>query len=447
VAAAIAFAARAEAGRQSPLTWSEPVALSRDPSAQFPDVAGDRAGGLHVFWSAMRPGGNRMIGCRPLEDGCAATEEVTRPLRWGSHHPKRASAVVDDAGTLHLFWRADRELAHQARSVVDPESGWTRPQRLGSGSPFAIFGGPERILHVLSGQPLPADGRDDRCRGCGDVQYRRSEDGGRSWTPPRNLTGSPLSSVRVRLALGPEREIHAAWEEGLEDDSASGGSARVGVSASLDGGATWRSPMFFETSNSPPGSPVVAVDALGAVVLVYWQLDRVVYRRSRDAGRTWSAAERIEGLWQQRTATAFRDGIDLGRDGAGEIHLLLAGRPAEDSTVNGIYHVAWDGRAWSQPEEVHHTARFPEWPRLAVTEGNRLHAVWLERIPPSGDEPARSELRWSTAESRAAHEPPVAYAPPTRAWFSVDTAAPVLQSVAAVLIVGGVILWARRRGL
>lgn len=388
-----------------------------------------------------------MIGCRPLEDGCAATEEVTRPLRWGSHHPKRASAVVDDAGTLHLFWRADRELAHQARSVVDPESGWTRPQRLGSGTPFAAFGGSERGLHVLFWQPLQRDARDDQCGDCGDVQYRRSADGGKSWTAPSNLSETQLPSVRPVLALGSEREIYAAWEEDLEDDPASGRSARIGVSASLDGGATWRPPLFFETPESRPQSPAVAVDALGAAVLVYRQMGRVVYRRSRDAGRTWSGAERIEGIWQRRVAKPFRDGIALARDGAGEIHLLLAGLPAEDSTVNGIYHLAWDGRVWSQPEELHHTAQLPEWPQLAVTEGNRLHAVWIERIPPSGDEPARSVLQWSTAESRAAHEPPVAYAPPTRAWFSVDTAAPVLQSVAAVLIVGGVILWARRRGL
>jgi len=70
----------------------------------------------------------------------------------------------------------------------------------------------------------------------------------------------------------------------------------------------------------------------------------------------------------------------MATDSAGSVHLVLVGRTAQDQKSLSVLHLTWDGTAWSGPEAITTLlGDVPEWPRIAVGNGNQLHAVWFVR--------------------------------------------------------------------
>ena len=69
-----------------------------------------------------------------------------------------------------------------------------------------------------------------------------------------------------------------------------------------------------------------------------------------------------------------------------EINLILVGRLEGDESAGGlletrsVLHLRWDGSTWSQPQEVaRYIGDVPEWPSIAVSEGNVLNVAWFVR--------------------------------------------------------------------
>jgi hypothetical protein len=90
----------------------------------------------------------------------------------------------------------------------------------------------------------------------------------------------------------------------------------------------------------------------------------------------------------------------MATDSAGRVHLIVVGYPTGSDWMS-LLHSVWDGRGWSAPSVI--TAAppipdyaplvaraaegpaarpllsppYPEYPRLAISRGNRLHLVWF----------------------------------------------------------------------
>jgi len=69
-----------------------------------------------------------------------------------------------------------------------------------------------------------------------------------------------------------------------------------------------------------------------------------------------------------------------------------------------LMHSEWVGYSWGNPETIAlgASAPFPEWPRIAIGEGNRLHVDWLGR---DGDDPIG--IWYSTKTTSAPYVPPL----------------------------------------
>ena len=66
------------------------------------------------------------------------------------------------------------------------------------------------------------------------------------------------------------------------------------------------------------------------------------------------------------------------------IHVLVVATamPFEQRVLPlGVYHLTWDGKAWLEPKLVafYPGPSNPEYPNIAVGQGNHLHAVWFVR--------------------------------------------------------------------
>lgn len=434
--------AAAEGGVSSP--WSEPLLISGGKFGGTPDVIADRAGGVHAFWTARMSGSYHVAGCRPLEDGCRALEAVTAPVPFGAHRWACHAVAVDAAGALHVVWRGDREIAHQSRSTADPAGRWSRVQRVGWGVFPAVAAGPDGVVHLAHDQVGVS------CPTCSEIVYRRSVDGGGRWSPPVTLSGTAELAFRPEFAPGPEGDVYLFWEEGRNPETGGGTAAGVGVVVSHDSGLSWESLHVFGAESRPPAlAPAVAVDRAGVAVLVYRRGDGIRYRRSLDRGRTWSEEASIEAP-RKRRGGGESDRVALAADSAGSLHLLATGRLASAPAGNAVHHLVWDAgaAAWSAPVIVATTTGVPDRPRLAVAEGNRLHAVWDERGRRDRSEGAPDSIvLWSTTRVAAPAVPPVPYARPAPRWVEPETAARAFEAILALLIVGAVVALARRHDL
>jgi hypothetical protein len=223
------------------------------------------------------------------------------------------------------------------------------------------------------------------CPRCMDVFYRRSEDGGNTWSSPFNLSRSYAGSVKPQIALGADGEVHVVWDEGEDWYLGTGYPVGAVVRSSADSGATWSAPFTFShpdgapqqiTLNVGPDSQLVAVWRL-AVELP--QRSPVYYQLSEDDGASWSEPAPIEGIIAKDWLPLSLDTYHSDRDGDGNVHLLMVGYlgPAEQDL--SVIHTVWDGQEWSAPYGLFTAPDPPEWPRIAVDPYGDAHATWFTR--------------------------------------------------------------------
>lgn len=115
-----------------------------------------------------------------------------------------------------------------------------------------------------------------------DPYYRKSSDNGATWTAPARIYSSTAFSRQVHVAFDNSNKAHAVWTEG--DNQLWYGSESVWASNG--------SKQLFSTADILIESPKIAVDATGALHLVWSQVDftgqDVYYSRSTNGGSSWA---------------------------------------------------------------------------------------------------------------------------------------------------------------
>lgn len=121
---------------------------------------------------------------------------------------------------------------------------------------------------------------DDNSFGAGtDIYYRRSVDGGVTFSNIENLSLTAFSeSIRPKIAVSGQN-IHIVWQENVPSD--------IFYVRSLNGGNTFSSPGVNLSTNSG-NSEVPAIGVLDSNVYVVWRdSGSIVYRPSTDNGETF----------------------------------------------------------------------------------------------------------------------------------------------------------------
>ncbi|MEO7913403.1 MAG: sialidase family protein [Roseiflexaceae bacterium] len=422
-------------------SWSQPFAVSdvrKTPSSWFPDLAIGPEGSVHIIWSSGLPGkkkeepGLDLLMYRELRDGkWSEINDIDNPGKGG--YTVRNSIIMGHDGKLHMLVRAGLVTTYRdvpwnaAWSARD----WSEPRNInGSGSYFnALATDSKGALHVLWNEAITDDPKDPKpiCSYCADVFYRRSNDDGKTWSSPINLSQSQQGSVKQQIKIDKADSIHAVWEEGF-DWYATKGTPTAGMyRRSRDGGLTWDPPVRFTLPDvipPPPPTPVATPEARAtavptpapipnaprqltiglyqnsAPVVVYrgHSTGQIYYQFSEDGGGAWSKTEAIPGIRARDIRDTDHDDYSMTTDGAGNVHLICAGYLPSDTSEKSplrLLHLVWNGREWSTPEviasdesyaDIDTVTRvdgerlqvFPEWPR-AVIAGNDLHVTWFTR--------------------------------------------------------------------
>ena len=111
-----------------------------------------------------------------------------------------------------------------------------------------------------------------------------------TWIATERLTWSPGNSYYPSVAVDSNNHIHVVWED------YSSGFAEVYYKRSTNGGVTWSQKRLTWTSGGS-WAPAIAADSNNHIHVVWhddtWGNLEIYYMRSTDGGVTWGSAKRL----------------------------------------------------------------------------------------------------------------------------------------------------------
>ena len=244
---------------------------------------------VHVVWSDARDGSNRVeIYYKRSVDGGSTWGEDTR-LTYDDSWSESPSIVINDS-VIHIVWydwrdaTGDWDYEIYYKRSTDGGLTWGPDTRLTDNPSYSGF-----PCVAVSGQIVHVVWEDDR-NGNGEVYYKRSDNGGLSWGPDRQLTNDPADSWDPVVAVN-DSVVHIVWM-----DMRDGFAYEVYYKRSTDGGITWSSDTRLTNAAASSEYPTIAVS--GDMVHVVWGDKRdmnyeVYYKLSEDAGMTWEEDTRL----------------------------------------------------------------------------------------------------------------------------------------------------------
>lgn len=424
--------------------WIPPMELVAPfPGGDWlPDITADPQGDVHVIWSGGQCSANYEKPCLMYQRQQGGIWQPGYDVfldQGAGQSAIRAAIAADQTGRLHLVYLKDfLYIVYQQAWVANAHSAraWSEPRRM-SGFGHAYFPdiavGPDGVLHAVWTESTPGEPSKDCPPGlCSDIFYRQSRDGGIRWSPPVNLSRSEVGTMKAHVRVDPLNRVHVFWEEGGDRWVPNDRLVGVAYTLSTDGGVTWSEPVVFTHTEGIPRQIMVGVDGQRQIVAI-WRLvpgDGIYYQVSRD-GRDWSVPRRIPGIWPVGSIAIYDD-YDVAADSLGHLHFVVSGRDSPTGQ-QATFHLEWDGGAWSPPDQVSPSEGYPEFPRIAVGLGNRLHVVWYSKQLPGYEEGQVTHVWYSTRAIPApvwtpaplptpTETPP----PPTRTPFPTPTPFPTV---------------------
>jgi hypothetical protein len=377
-----------------PTATRAPVNSVRYGSSWFSDMAIGPDGSAHLVWYSgiaadVEGGSIDLLMYRELKnDRWSEINSIKAPSTGG--YTVRNSIVLARDGRLHVIYRSKGGILYTSAPWQDafyPQE-WSPPQTITGGLGYytALATDSRGALHAFWSEPvITAQGRETaECVDCADLFYRRSIDGGVTWSAPINLSRSPEGDNRPQVQIDGNDRIHVVWDLGV-DWYAGKGVPKSGIyRRSDDGGETWSPPVTLGLPDQAVQQTALASDRRGNLLAVFRGVedDRLYYQISSDAGRNWGIPLPITGVRTRDLNDNNLDRYTIAADSAGRMHLVFSGR-IEGRRSDGyrlqLIHMVWDGVRWSPPETIMDNDLYPEWPTIVIHNGNQLHVTWFTR--------------------------------------------------------------------
>ena len=365
VIATLGFILLAQAARAQ---WTAPQRLTWNSGySQFPVIAVDSYGQVHVAWQDDTPG-NFEVCYKKSPDGGTSWAANTR-FTWTSTFSHMPAIKVDSSGDIHVFWDDDspgNNEIYQKRST-DAGATWTANERLTWTSGYSIVPDmavdPSGNLHVVWS---------DLTSGNLEIYHKKSTDGGATWTTGHRLTWNAGASMSPKIGVDTSGHLHVVWQDETP------GSWQVYYARSTDGGAAWTPSQRLSWSSGLSGYPIIGVDSFSGLHVV-WQGSvsgntEAFYRKSTDGGTSWAVAKRLS--WT--SGVSFSPVIAV--DSSDNLHVVWSDdTPGNDEIY---YKKSIDGgTTWSANKRLTWTSSYSWHPSIAVDSLGTVHIVWEDLTP------------------------------------------------------------------
>jgi len=402
--------------------WTTPVNLSHSGAGSSPAIVVEPDGSLRIFWwdqfdglmvadgTVSSPALSKVEGPASGSEDWSAPEPApiflveTVTVTVESEPPESETVVeeefiftpietmprmvADAAGRVHAFWLGEPNEPEEP-DEPDEETG-TRPlmhSRLAAGgtswswaglvtrsaASFDVAADAAGALHLVYVRAVHT-----RSSPAG-LYYRRSDDGGATWSLPRAIHQSRYfrlfsaedasGDAHVRLAADDAGGVYVTWDDPRLE--------QVLLAHSADGGMTWQTsgPIGDADGRSQQGE-IMAVPGGGALLL--WEDTHIgetcgLYQASTSELLNGTVDA---GQWVLKELTACPENRRFLPLGEGQV-LMVGGIGSDVLTL-----AAWNGERWSEPRQLSFRFQDPELGRQAYLSDLQVSLVQ----PPSGDE-------------------------------------------------------------
>jgi hypothetical protein len=237
-------------------TWSTTRAITGTSGDSFyADLAAGPSDHLHMVWNAYP-----QVYYKTSTDGGGGWT-TGRRLTWSGGLSGYPALAVDSSGDLHVVWDNDATGKDEIYYKKSTDEGvtWTATKRItwtSGGSYYsAIAPGASQNIHVVWNDNTP---------GNYEIYHKKSTNRGDTWTATKRITWTSGTSWLPAIALDPSGDLHVVWQDFTP------GKAEIYYKKSTDGGDTWSTTQRITWTSDDSYRPAMAVDSSGNLHVV-WQ--------------------------------------------------------------------------------------------------------------------------------------------------------------------------------
>jgi hypothetical protein len=304
-----------------------------------------------------------------LQPLSAQTWEPSKRLTWNSGGSFGPAIASDSANNIHLVWHDDTPGNNEIfyKKSTDGGTTWTTKRLTwnwtGShGANLSIDSSDNIYVSWYNYTPGPAD-----------IYYMKSTNGGTTWTTKR-LTWNPGDSVFPHMAIDSSDNIHIVWYDN------SPGNAEIYYKMSTNGGTAWTTKRLTWSPESS-ASPTIAVDSSNRIHVV-WHDDtpgksEIYYKRSTDGGATW-ATKRL--TWS--AGHSYIPTIAI--DSSNNIHVVFYDFTPGNYEI--FYRKSTDGGLTWTGKRLTWNPGNSYYPDINADSSDNIHVSWFDSTPPGNYE-------------------------------------------------------------
>jgi Tol biopolymer transport system component len=209
---------------------------------------------------------------------------------------------------------------------------------------------------------------DDNTPGNTEIYFKRSADGGATWSANQRLTSNAGESWNPAISVNGSN-IYVVWD----DDTP--GNFEIYFKRSADGGATWSANRRLTSNAGESWNPAISVN--GSNIYVVWMDEtpgnfEIYFKRSTDRGVTWTTNRRLINT------AGFSFGPAIAVNGS-SIYVVWD----DDTPGNAeIYfkRSADGGAIWSANRRLTNNAG-ESWEPTIAAGGSNIYVVWDDDTP------------------------------------------------------------------
>lgn len=347
--------------------WSATTRLSwNSGDSEYPDIASDSGNNVHVIWRDNTPGQYDIFYKKSTDKGTSWS--ALNRLTWDPRFSLGTDLVIDTLDNLHLAWNNGTSVDYDIfyKKSTDGGTNWSSPKRLTWSTEGAV--GPKMAVdstdhvHMVYQVNLSSNT---------DLFYKKSTNNGQDWSPPKRLTWNSGLSWRQDIAIDSNDDIYIVW------DDTTPGESEIYYKKSTDGGSSWSAIDRLTWNSGPSHSPSIAVDSNDNVHIVWADHtpgnNEIYYKMSTNGGSSWQSPKRL--TWNSGDSNS----PDLAVNPRDVLHVFWH----DDSTGDfEIYcKISLDnGTTWFPVDRITWSNTHSWNPRIAISNVGDLHLTWIENL-------------------------------------------------------------------
>jgi hypothetical protein len=203
-----------------------------------------------------------------------------------------------------------------------------------------------------------------------EIFYKRSTNGGTSWTTKR-LTWNPDHSSYPAIAIDSSDNIHVVWQD------ISLGNYEIYYRKSTNGGNNWSVAERLTWNTEESRKPDVAVDSSGDVYVfwynIYHDIGDIYWRKSTDNGTSWAGSKRF--TWNSEWSFAPDIAIDSND------HIYVVWEDFSPGVPQILFKKSTNGGTSWFSKQLTWNGDESRLPNLTIDTSDNLHLVWEDDSP------------------------------------------------------------------